>query len=515
MSGRILFSIVLCLALNSALYAQPEWDWLITGGWVVDGTGGDAFKADILIRGDSIGFIGAADADTIQAKHRADAAGRIITPGFIDVHAHGDPLETPEFRNFLAMGVTTILLGQDGSSPTGGPLADWFRKVKQAQPSVNIASLSGHGTLRSRAGVAHRAAGEQEVRRMESLLESDLQAGAFGMSTGLEYVPGLYADKAELVRLARMAGKYDAIVMSHMRSEDDAGIRSSLDELTAQGAYARVHVSHLKVVYGEGKERAEEILRDIDSLREKGIVFSADTYPYAASYTGIGIVFPGWAKTNELWQQAMNERPGVLRRYLLDKVKQRNGPDAILFGSGKYAGKTLQEAAGKEGKPYIELLLKMGPEAASAAHFVMDEELQDHIAVAPGVMISSDGSPTMQHPRGYGSFAKVIRRYVIQQQRLTIEEAVYKMSGLPAKTLGLKKRGIIKEGYKADLLVFDPEKVQGTATFGQPHQLAKGIDWIWINGRAVREAGQFKDGRFGDVLKKEDQAAAKSLKHKN
>lgn len=500
----IVFIILSGLASQGVLKAQPVWDWHISGGTVVDGTGSEAYPADILISADSIGFIGAVDADTIQVKHHVDAAGKVIAPGFIDVHAHGDPLKTPGFKNFLAMGVTTILLGQDGSSPMNGSLGEWFNKVQKARPAVHVATLSGHASIRSKAGAGNRPANDQELRRMQRLLESDLQAGAFGMSTGLEYVPGMYAGKTELAGMARVAGKYDAILMSHMRSEDDAGIASSLDELAALGKYARVHVSHLKVVYGEGAKRAEEILAYIDSLRKQGKAISADTYPYAASYTGIGIVFPDWAKINEQWQQAMKERPDVLKRHLLNKVKQRNGPDAILFGSGKYAGKTLQEVAAAEHRPYVEVLLEMGPEAASAAHFVMDEELQDRIAVDPDVMISSDGSPAMRHPRGYGSFARVIRRYVVEQQKLTIEEAVYKMSGLPAKTLGIDSRGTIKKGNKADLLIFDPHEVKDVATFEQPHRLAKGIEWIWVNGQPARQAGEFNEQRFGEVLKRKN-----------
>lgn len=496
------FGIFLFMLISGAATAQEMWDWHISGGSVVDGSGKEAFRADILIRSDTIGFIGKVDVDTVRVRQTIDASGKIVSPGFIDVHAHGNPDQTPEFRNFLAMGVTTIVLGQDGSSSNVGSLDDWFSKVTEAKPAVNVAALSGHGSIRSKAEVGKMPANEQELRRMEKLLEADLKAGAFGLSTGLEYVPGMYADEVELMRMAKVAGRHDGIVMSHMRSEDDSEIETSLNELVEQGRYARVHASHLKVVYGKGADRAEEILGLIQRFRERDVTFTADVYPYTASYTGIGIVFPDWAKTAGEWKQAMKERPEVLRRHLRDKVKQRNGPDAILFGSGPYSGQTLKEAAEQAEKSPIDLLLDMGPKAASAAHFVMDEELQDRLVQGNKVMVSSDGSPTMRHPRGYGSFAKIIRKYVNEQQSLTLEKSIYKMSGLPAETLKLADRGILKTGNKADILIFDPEKVRDRATFENPHQLALGFDWVLVNGQPARENGEFNAYRFGVVVKK-------------
>jgi N-acyl-D-aspartate/D-glutamate deacylase len=507
MKKRTLFYFYLpflWIMLQNPAHAQTQtvWDWHITGGTIVDGTGGPVYKADLLIRGDSIGYIGEIDADTIKATNRVSASGKIITPGFIDTHAHGDPLETPEFRNFLAMGVTSIVLGQDGSSSAVGSLGDWFGKVENAQPAVNIASLSGHGSIRSKARVGRQAPNQQEMKRMQSLLAADLKAGAFGMSTGLEYVPGLYAGQAELIHFAETAGAYNGIIMSHMRSEDNDDIEASLDELAAQGRYTRVHASHLKVVYGKGAGRAEEVLRYIQKLRDSGISFSADTYPYSASYTGIGIVFPDWAKTSEEWKNALQERPEVLRRYLSDKLIQRNGSDAILFGSGPHAGKTLAEAARQEQITPVDLLLQIGPQAASAAHFVMDQDLQERIVTAKNVMISSDGSPTMFHPRGFGSFAKIIRYYVMEKKFLGMEEAIHKMSGLPAETLQLANRGVLKEGMKADVLIFDPADIKDKATYEQPHQSAEGFNWIMVNGKVVRNDGEWDGAGAGKVLKR-------------
>ncbi|WP_372637518.1 amidohydrolase family protein [Fodinibius sp.] len=499
-TSLVVASLFIGLIVSRPALAQDMWDWHIYGGTIVDGTGQEPYQADILIRGNQIGYIGKVDPDTLRVQKRVEASGKIVSPGFIDPHAHGNPLETPEFRNFLAMGVTTILLGQDGSSPAVGSLDEWFEKVGEVRPALNIAVLTGHGSIRSKAGAGRKNPTEGELQEMEQLLRTDLKAGAFGMSTGLEYVPGLYAGQDELERLAEVVGAHDGVVMSHLRSEDDAEIEVSLDELAAQGKYAAVHVSHLKVVYGKGVERAEEILDYIEGFRKKGTRMSADMYPYSASYTGIGIVFPDWAKTRDEWKNALHKGPEVLRSYLTDKVARRNGPASILFGSGKYAGQTLKEAAGQEGLSPVDLLLEMGPQSASAAHFVMDRELQDRIAVGKGVMISSDGSPTMRHPRGYGSFAKVIRYYVNEKEILSLEEAIHKMSGLPARTAGLTGRGTIATGHKADLLIFDPEKVSDRATFENPHQEAEGFGWIMVNGQMAREGGTFMDKRWGRVL---------------
>ena len=499
-------SLFLCLTVhlsgNQLLQAQSKADLLIKNGSVVDGTGEKAYKADLIIRGDSIAYIGSVDPDSLKGIRIIDASGKVVAPGFIDMHAHGNPVRTPEFDNFISMGVTTILLGQDGSSPASESLDDWFEEVKSALPAVNIATLVGHGSLRRSVGLGEdKEVFDREIQQMKQKLKDGLEAGAYGMSLGLEYVPGMYAKPGELSALAEVVGEYDGIIMSHMRSEDDSRISASLEELAALGKYARVHASHFKVVYGKGADRAKEVLNQIDAFNKEGIEFTADTYPYAASYTGIGIVFPTWAKTDSEWKAIMNENPALLREFLVSKLQQRNGPEAILFGSGEYAGKTLAEAAQSEGMSPVDLLLQMGPNGASAAHFVMNEELQDRIAIAEGVMISSDGSPGMRHPRGYGSFARVIRKYVVEQQSMSIEQAVYKMSGLSAKTLGITDRGFLRKGHKADIVIFDPEQVKDNATFSSPHELATGFEWVIVNGHIAKSGTEFSRERAGVVLK--------------
>jgi N-acyl-D-aspartate/D-glutamate deacylase len=227
-------------------------------------------------------------------------------------------------------------------------------------------------------------------------------------------------------------------------------------------------------------------------------------YPYTASYTGIGIVFPEWAKPPYDYKEVVNSRRNELAEYLHKRVTLRNGPEATLFGTAPWAGKTLAEVASELHKPFEDVLIdNIGPSGAGAAYFVMDQELQDRLFIDPYIMVCSDGSPTMRHPRGYGSFAKIIRYYVREKKLLSLEEAVHKMTGLPAQTLHLheQNRGLLKRGFSADILIFDPSEVKDLATFEDPHQLAEGFDWVIVNGILTRANGEFTDKRGGKMLR--------------
>jgi N-acyl-D-aspartate/D-glutamate deacylase len=266
-----------------------------------------------------------------------------------------------------------------------------------------------------------------------------------------------------------------------------------------------VQVSHIKIVYGHGVDRAEEILAVLDAARAEGLDVTADLYPYTASYTGIGIVFPAWAKEPNDYDEVVRTKRPELAEYLRRRVTLRNGPEATLFGTGKWTGKTLAEVAAELDKPFEDALIDdIGPNGASAAYFVMSPEVMERFLVDPHVMICSDGSPTSSHPRGHGAQARVIRKYVVEDEKLSLEEAVRKMTGLPAATLGLDKmgRGRVQSGFAADLLVFDPARVRDNATFEEPRQLAEGFDWVIVNGKIAREDGQFTDARTGRVLRR-------------
>lgn len=492
------------------LSETDEFDILIQGGRIIDGTGSAPFPGDVLVKGDEIVYIGEVDTSRIKVKSTIPAANRIISPGFIDAHAHGDPITDTSMTNFLAMGVTTILLGQDGSSPNyfnihiPGP-TQWLNQMDRYDLQLNIAYLLGHGTVRRMAEIPDKAApSEEQQLEMGRLLGNALDAGFYGMSTGLEYVPGLFAEEAELIELAKVIGEKEGLIMSHMRNEDNEALEASIEELIRQGAHCRVHIAHLKVVYGKGPERAHEILDLIDQAQGNGTFLSADVYPYMASYTGIGILFPDWAKTDADFRLAKQSRNKALRDYLYQRVQQRNGPEATLFGTGPYAGKTLAQIAESTGKSYVDILMEIGPNGASGAYFIMDEALQEQFIASPLIMYSTDGSPKMRHPRGYGTFAKIIQRYVGEKGLLPLELAIHKMTELPAKTIGLKGRGRIATGYRADILVFDETRVETTASYEKPYQLAKGFDDIIINGQIVRLAGKWESLSAGKILRKKD-----------
>jgi N-acyl-D-amino-acid deacylase len=496
----ILFLSVSCQRISNE---NIRYDLLIRNAMVVDGTGAAVYTAQVLINGDSIALIDRDTTTAYTASRTIDAKGLYLTPGFIDTHAHGDPLETPEFSNFLSMGVTTICLGQDGFSPERENLAEWMDEVDKKKTGVNVAMFAGHNTLRMLSGIAYDTIpSAQGMAKMEKLLSDAMDAGSFGMTTGLEYNPGYYARSTEMNQMARLVGEKGGLIMSHMRNEDDAFVEASIRELLAQGAYCPVHVSHIKVVYGKGEERANQILQLLDSARQQGIKVTADFYPYTASYTGIALLFPEWAKEPHNYKEVLKNRRTELASFLKNKITQRNGPEATLLGSGPYKGKNLKQVADELNKPFeLALMEDIGPYGADGAYFIMDEALQETFLKNQHVMVCSDGSPTMRHPRSFGTFARILETYVAQKKILPLEEAVRKMTGLSAQTIGLKDRGFIQTGYKADLLLFNPEEVKEHATYEEPLRYATGFRHIIVNGVLVMESSQMSGYRFGRVLR--------------
>lgn len=500
---KFLCSLALLVVLLSCNPRSEESvDVIIRNATIIDGTGSSSFDGDVVVNGDQIVFVGTGHSYTSETI--IEGEGKVITPGFIDPHAHGDPFKTPEFHNFLAQGITTICLGQDGSSASTTDMAGWFESADSLDLGVNVLTLIGHGTIRNLARIPSSDEPlTEQLLEMEDLLSDGLKAGAFGLSTGLEYVPGYYAKEDELLALAKVVGMHDGLIMSHNRNEDDYAVDESVRELIRQGQYCRVQVSHLKVVYGKGKERALGLLNVIDSARKEGIEIYADVYPYTASYTGIGIVFPDYAKPPNDYENVKKSRRAELKQYITDKVLYRNGPEATLLGTKPWAGKTLKQVADSLEKHFSDVLIDdIGPGGASGAYFVMNEELQESLIAGTGIMVCTDGSPTMRHPRGYGSFAKVIREYTIEKDLFSLEKAVYKMSGLPAKSIGLIDRGVIRKGMKADLLLFDPQAIHDQADFQNPFRLSTGFDWIMLNGKVVKQNSTIDPNGNGMVVRK-------------
>jgi len=507
-------AVVTLLILGACLQACSEsdtpetleFDVLIENGMVLDGLGNAATAVDLFIRDGEIVLIDDFDTlsrnNAIEIGQRIDASDRIVAPGFIDVHSHGDPLQTPEFENFLAQGVTTITLGQDGDSPATENIAQWMQQVEAQGIGVNLAMFVGHGTLRDLAGIGREPAPDAEsMQRMLEMLDSNLKV-TFGLSTGLEYNPGLNARAEELLALAEVVGRNDRVIMSHMRNEDDDQIEASMAELIAQGEFARVHIAHMKSVYGRGAARAEELLALMQEARDRGYEITADVYPYNASYTGIGILFPVWAKTQEQFEASMPERREELAEYLRNRVTLRNGPEATLLGTDPYTGKTLADLERELEMPFEDILIDViGPQGASGAYFVMNDALQSRVLEDPFVGVSSDGSPTGFHPRGHGTFAKIIEEYVVKRQAISLDEAVRKMTSFAAQALGIEDRGSLEVGKAADIVIFDPAAVRATATYPEPLQLATGFDAVLVNGKLAFHNGVLQSGFNGKVLR--------------
>lgn len=507
---------VLCLLfLLSCSGAQHEstGDLLITNATIVDGSGGERFNGSILVRNGIITDVGDIAAGEHSAAQIIDARGRVVSPGFIDTHSHGNPLETPRFDNFLLMGVTTISLGQDGSSPRLDDVSGWMDDVDQQGTGPNILYFAGHNSLRQLADAPRESdLNDRYIEEMQEHLKNAMADGAFGLTTGLEYDHGRFADLAELVALGETVAESNGVVMSHLRNEDNDQIEDSVTELLNQARESgvSVHASHIKIVFGDTPQQAESVLALMKEARNEGLTVTADVYPYTASYTGIAILFPDWALPPNDYDEVVENRREELAGYLRERVNRRNGPEATLFGTDPWAGQTLADLSEIMDKPFEDILIDdIGPRGASAAYFVMDEDVMRQFLNAPFVMVSSDGSPTMRHPRGYGSFAKIIRQYVNQEELLSLEKAIYKMSGLPAETLALSnpanvetRRGLIRKGFAADLLIFDPAGVNDNATFEEPHAYAEGIDWVFVNGQAVIEEGERNDVLPAGVIRR-------------
>jgi N-acyl-D-amino-acid deacylase len=505
-----LWLIWMCTPLTAgAQLAATAADLVIADALVLDGSGAAPARADVVVGGGRILFVG--DAGDLAAGMRIDAQGRVLAPGFIDLHSHGDPLGTPDFENFLAMGVTSITLGQDGSSPDVPDLAAWLDDVDTRGTGTNIAMFVGHGTLRAQSGISLDSnPGRQRLDAMLDALDRNLDV-AFGLSTGLEYNPGMHAGPVELDALARVVGAHGRLIMSHLRNEDDHAVEASLAELIRQGAHARVHVAHLKSVYGKGEARAEALLEVLERARADGVRITADVYPYTASYTGIALLFPVWANTPEQFEAARRDRYDELAAYLRERVLARNGPEATLLGTEPYTGQTLADLAERLGKPFERVLIDdIGPQGASAAYYIMDDALQSRLLLHPAVAVSSDGHPTGFHPRGHGAFARIVETYVMERGALALPEAVRKMTSLPAEILGLADRGRIEVGLAADLVLFDPARVRATATYERPLSLAEGFDLVVVNGRIARSGGNLMDARAGRVLRPMPQAGPRN-----
>ena len=457
---------------------------LIRNALVIDGITGTILPTDVRIEGDRIAAIGRFQPRAGEAV--IDATGLVLAPGFIDTHSHHDRgLErTRDATALLSQGVTTIVVGQDGG---GSDIAGLFARLERDPVAVNVASYAGHGPIRSRVlgEKFDRAATPGEIERMKAMLRVEMQAGALGLSTGLEYDPGIYASREEVLALAKEAADYNGRYISHIRSED-RDFWEALDELIAIGRRNRmpVQVSHLKLAMRDLWGQSEKLIGVLDRARASGVQLTADIYPYMHWQSNLGVLYPKRNFTDE-----------AETRFVLDRVA---AAEDILFNSfprhPEYAGKTLAQIATLRGTNHVRTLLDLlaepdGPSAGIIARGMADADVE-RLLQWPFANVCSDGTSTGLHPRGFGSFPKVLGRYVRDRKLFTLEEAVRKMTSLAASNVGLKRRGAIAGGFYADLVLFDPATIADRADFGNAQAQAVGIHTVWVNGQIV-----FRDGK--------------------
>ena len=499
---------------------QPRYDLLIAGGQVVDGTGAPARRADVAIRAGRIVEIGTLV--KLYARDVIDATGLVVAPGFIDVHTHADDLiEQPRAENFVRMGVTTIVAGNCGSSSldVGKALA----AIEQAGASVNFATLIGHNTVRREVmGTANRNPTIPELDRMKALVWRAMADGAVGFSTGLQYVPGTYAQTGEIIELARVAGNEGGVYASHMRNEGTA-LEAAVAETIRVGEMTgcRVQISHLKVDSPSRWGASAQALALIDAARKRGTIVEADQYAYSAASSTLGIRFPSWvleggqpqitARLNDTatWAKIKEEMRGLLaERGLADLgfavvASYRANPSLNGLSMKQVAAKLKgAETADAQFEAAREMMLAGG--ASMVYHFMSDEDI-DRIMRHPLVGIASDSSVLTMgegapHPRGYGNNARVLGEYVRVRKVITLEEAVRKMTSLPAEQFRFVDRGRIAEGYLGDLVVFDRATVGDAATFDKPHAYARGIPHVLVNGVPVIRSGEHTGAKPGVAL---------------
>jgi N-acyl-D-amino-acid deacylase len=507
-------------------------DLLIRNGRIVDGTGSPWFLGDVGIKGDTIVAIDRRlDAGT---AHVIDASGLVVAPGFIDVHSHGearddgqDAIGNPGAENDVRQGVTTILASPDGGGSVR--VGEFLTRVAMAKPAINVGTFIGHGAVRGAVvGQVNRPATDGEMVRMRDLVRTGMRDGAFGLSTGLFYVPGNYAPLSEVIDLASVAGEFGGFHQSHMRDEA-AGVLDSVRDTIAIGEQGHLptQVTHHKIIGKTNWGKSVDTLRLIDEARARGVDVTIDQYPYTASSTSIqGGLLPPWVQ--EGGREKMLERlrdEASLKRALAAittaiQVDRGGGdPANIVLAACPFdpslAGKSLAQVLRDRKRPptpdqaadiVVEIVQKGG---CSAIYHAISEDDLVRIMRHPATMIASDAAPGLPtfgkdvpHPRAYGTFARVLGVYVRERKVLTLEDAVRKMSSFPARRMGLADRGVLRNGMKADVVVFDPQTIVDKATFENPHQYAEGVHDVIVNGVVTLEGGKITSGRGGQALRR-------------
>jgi N-acyl-D-amino-acid deacylase len=522
------------------------YDIRILNGTICDGLANPPVKSNLYISGDRIALI---SQEELAAGETILAQGLVVSPGFIDTHSHSDLLlfQDPLAKSKITQGVTTEIIGQDGFSVApiqkdaqlelarylsglAGQLDEWkwasfdsyLQRLSELQTAVNVASLVGNGTLRAMiVGFDRRPATEDELDRMCKLLEVTMMQGALGLSSGLIYPPSSYADENELVQLCKVAARHGGVYVTHIRNEADKLIESA-DEAIRVATKAKIplHISHHKAIGRDNWGRTKKTLMRIDSEIERGADITCDIYPYTAGSTMLSALLPPWILEGGPNATRQRLKDKGLRSQILRELEEGNpewksynqlaGWDKIIITYNKakreVEGKSISHIAEDRAVPpaqaVIDLLLESEEAVSMIVFHISEDDLRNVIAhrcstiCTDGLLI---GNP---HPRAYGTFPRVIREYVIEEQLLALEKAIQKMTSLPASRFGLKDRGVLRKGAFADLVIFDLREIRDTATYENPRQFADGIRHVIVNGRAVLREGQFTETRPGRALRR-------------
>jgi len=538
------------LALSPLLFScqDRKIDYLFSGGFVIDGTGTKSIKADVAVRHDKI--VGIGKFETKDVRNVIDITGKMITPGFIDIHSHTDVklLVNPFAESKITQGVTTEMYGMDGDSVaplteemrqswnenipehysfevTWQSLPEYFDILKRNKHAVNFGMMIGQGTLRDYViGESDRAATKDDIKKMQQLLKTAVDHGAWGISSGLEYTPGSFATTEEIIEVASVLKGTNYPYVTHMRSESDKLIEAVEESIKiAKSAGIPLHISHLKVEGKRNWHKADILFETIEKAQQEGLRVTFDRYPYIAYNTGLSNLFPIWAREGgtDKFLDRLNDKKQILEieKYTRDKITMLGSWNSCLISSIRS-----KENEGLQGKrlPEIAEIWKCDPfEAAvrlikeerarvSMVGFGMTEENTKRILAHPNAVIASDGSaleingPLAKgnpHPRNFGTFPRAIAHYVHKHKIVSLPEMVKKMTSKPAEIAGFKNRGKIAENYFADLVIFNPDTIQDLATFEKPKQYCQGIDHLFVNGKPVITNGKKDKNLPGMILK--------------
>ena len=505
--------------LFAAVTAAPvEADVVIRGATIFDGSGKPGVKGDVALKGERIVGVGTFE---VKGKPRLiDGIGLVVAPGFIDLHTHSDlPLLAPATRgnvNYLTQGVTTVVTGNCGAGPLD--VGAYLGKIDRDKAGTNVAHQIPHNALRQRVmGSANRLPTKGELEKMKALVDKGMKEGAWGLSTGLYYTPGSYADLNELVELSKVVARNGGFYASHIRDEG-VGLLASVNETLSIGAKAGlpVHISHLKAYGRRSWGTAADAVGLIEGARRKGQAVTADQYPYTASSTKLAAdvipaVFREGTQKDLLARLDDPEHGPKMRRAIEQHIKACDEGRALRIAryapKPQWQGKTLAALAAGHKKSPLEIVIEIERGGgAQIVNFSMSEEDVRLIMKRPWVATASDGNAmtkgnTVPHPRNYGCFPRKIGYYALAEKLLPLEQALRSATGLPADILRLPERGYLKAGYFADVVVFDPKTFRDTATFDKPHSYSTGVVYLYVNGVAAVDGGKVAGALAGRALR--------------